>query len=62
MPNWKIVDSTGQVRVARMVGFSDFGGTDVPYYFRDLTDDSFHVVSGERLKQSHPIYNIQENE
>jgi len=60
MPLWRIVDSMGQERTARFVGYSDFGGTDVPYYFRDTTDDSFHIVSGQRLKQSHPIYSTQE--
>lgn len=56
MTIWKIIDSLGNTRTARFVGFSDFGGTDVSYHFRDVTDDSYHIVRGQHLKQSHPEY------
>lgn len=56
MTIWKIIDSTGTQRTARFVGFSDFGGTDVSYHFRDTTDSSYHIVRGQHLKQSYPAY------
>jgi hypothetical protein len=52
---WQFEDSTGKIRQGYMEGYSDFGGTDVPYYFRDVSDNSFHVVSGQRLKNAHPV-------
>ena len=52
---WQFVDRYGTTRQGYFTGFTDYGGTDVSYHFRDVTDDSFHIVSGQRLKNSFPV-------
>lgn len=54
---WRFLDQMGQWREGSFERFSDYGGTDVTYWFRDTTDNSLHLVSGQHLKQSYPIHN-----
>jgi len=49
---WQFEDRTGIQRRGYFIGYSDFGGTDVSYHFRDINDESFHIVSGQRLKDA----------
>ena len=44
-----------------MERFSDFGGTDVTYWFRDI-DNRIHLVSGSRLKAAYTISEDSINE
>jgi hypothetical protein len=53
---WEFKDSAGVARRGYFSGFSDFGGTDVPYYFRDVETDRLYVVSGQRLKEAKVIH------
>lgn len=63
---WTYQDAMGVQRFGAMVGFSDFGGTDVPYRFHRLGDDGhvieypngghmLDVVSGGRLKAARRV-------
>jgi hypothetical protein len=49
-PCWQFADARGVTRRGHFAHFTDFGGTDVTYYFRDCADGSLHLVSGSRLK------------
>lgn len=51
---WRFQDSAGIWRVGKMDRFTDYGGTDVTYWFRDQ-HGNIHLVSGARLKAASPI-------
>jgi hypothetical protein len=51
---WRFQDTAGVWRVGKMDRFTDYGGTDVTYWFRDQ-HGNIHLVSGARLKAAHPI-------
>mgnify|MGYP003704343921 FL=1 len=51
---WRFEDATGTWRTGKMDRFTDYGGTDVTYWFRDL-DNRLHLVSGSRLKAAYTI-------
>ncbi len=51
---WRFEDSSGVWRTGKMERFSDFGGTDVTYWFKDQ-DGRIHLVSGARLKAAYTI-------
>lgn len=66
-PVWEYDDATGVRRRGLMVGYSDFGGTDVTYRFHRLDDANAPVtypnggilldlVSGARLKEARRIW------
>ena len=55
MTDWLFRDYSGKMRVGTFQKFSDFGGTDVTYWFLDTTDGSTHLVSGQRLKEAKPL-------
>jgi hypothetical protein len=50
-PAWRYTDSRGIERTGAVISVSDFGGTDVPYTFKD-TDGVVSVVSGSLLKKA----------
>lgn len=63
---WRYLDATSVWRYGIMLGFTDFGGTDVTYKFHRLGDDGLPIVfdnggrlvdfaSGERLKQANRV-------
>lgn len=63
---WTYQDAMGVQRFGAMTGFSDFGGTDVPYRFHRLGNDGrvieypngghmLDVVSGSRLKAARRV-------
>ena len=51
---WRFEDAAGVWRTGKFDRFTDYGGTDVTYWFRDL-DNRLHLVSGSRLKAAYPI-------
>ena len=59
---WRFEDSTGVWRTGKMNRFTDYGGTDVTYWFNDVKDDSLHLVSGLRLKAAYTITEDKNNE
>lgn len=63
---WTYQDAMGVQRFGAMIGFSDFGGTDVPYRFHRLGNDGrviefpnggrmLDVVSGARLQAARRV-------
>jgi hypothetical protein len=52
---WRYKDATGVEREGIFVHFTDFGGTDVTYYFR-RADNTLDLVSGSRLKAATRIW------
>jgi hypothetical protein len=55
-PLWHYEDARGIERVGHFEGFTDFGGTDVPYRFVDCRTGELSVVSGERLKRARRLF------
>jgi hypothetical protein len=55
-PKWKFEDARGVERVGVLDRFTDYGGTDVTYWFKDSTDNTLHLVSGARLKNAQRIW------
>lgn len=51
---WRFEDSAGVWRTGKMERFTDYGGTDVTYWFKDL-DGRLHLVSGARLKAAYTL-------
>jgi len=51
---WRFEDSSGVWRTGKMDRFTDYGGTDVTYWFKDQ-DGRIHLVSGARLKAAYPF-------
>lgn len=67
---WQYEDATGIVRKGAMIKFSDFGGTDVTYWFHRLDQEgkpivhdnggiTLDLVSGARLKAATRIGNVK---
>lgn len=56
-PVWKYRDARGVEQTGTMERFSDFGGTDVTYWFRRISDNTLDLVSGQRLKEAERIWN-----
>ena len=52
---WKYKDSRGIWQTGDFVNFADHGGTDITYFFKRHNTGETDVVSGSRLKESHPI-------
>jgi hypothetical protein len=59
-PKWEYQDALGIVRQGYMEKFSEHGGTDVTYWFRDHETGSLDLVSGSRLKAAHVIAIIKQ--
>ncbi len=66
-PVWEYKDATGVKHRGVMMGFSDFGGTDVTYRFHRLDENntpivfenggiSLDLVSGARLKEARRLW------
>jgi hypothetical protein len=55
-PLWRYEDARGVERLGHFEGFTDFGGTDVPYRFRDCASGELSVVSGTRLRRAERIW------
>jgi hypothetical protein len=53
---WIYKDARGIQHVGHFQRFNDFGGTDVPYTFRDCATGELSVVSGQRLKGAGVTY------
>ena len=51
---WRFEDATGVWRTGKMERFTDYGGTDVTYWFK-TPDGHLHLVSGARLKAAYTI-------
>jgi hypothetical protein len=51
---WRFEDATGVWRTGRMQRFTDYGGTDVTYWFLD-EEERLHLVSGQRLKAAYTL-------
>ena len=67
---WQYEDATGVTRKGAMIKFSDFGGTDVTYWFHRLDEEgkpivhdnggiTLDLVSGARLKAATRIGNVK---
>jgi hypothetical protein len=67
---WQYEDCTGRICKGAMLGFSDFGGTDITYRFHRLNENGFPIVhdngsmtldlvSGSRLKAATRIGNVK---
>jgi hypothetical protein len=54
---WRYTDAAGVDRTGAMEGFSDFGGTDVTYRFRQ-DNGALDLVSGSRLKAARRLGNF----
>lgn len=54
-PIWHYPDSRGVWQTGQYEGHKDFGGTDVPYFFRSDAG-AFTVCSGSRLRQAHRVW------
>ncbi len=70
---WRYLDATSVWRYGIMLGFTDYGGTDVTYKFHRIGDDGMPIVfdnggrlvdfaSGERLKQSNRVGAVRAGE
>jgi hypothetical protein len=55
-PRWEYYDSRGGKHYGWVEKFSDRGGTDVTYFFRDEKSDELSVVSGSILKKANRIW------
>ena len=55
-PRWHYFDSRGVEHYGWVEKFSDRGGTDVTYFFRDEKTDELSVVSGSILKKANRIW------
>jgi hypothetical protein len=55
---WEYSDAIGVRHIGHFEGFSDHGGTDVPYFFRDSESGALSVVSGARLKEARAIHGV----
>ena len=51
-PKWSYQDERGIDHVGYMERFSDHGGTDVTYWFRDHITGELSLCSGTRLKSA----------
>ena len=51
-PKWSYKDSAGVGHVGYMQTYSDHGGTDVTYWFRDCVTGDLSLCSGARLKEA----------
>jgi hypothetical protein len=49
-PKWEYQDACGVTHQGYMQTFSDHGGTDITYWFRDHQTGALALVSGARLK------------
>jgi len=49
---WEFRDTAGVIRLGYFQGFTDRGGTDVSYFFKDVETKALYVVSGTRLKEA----------
>jgi hypothetical protein len=67
---WQYKDATGVERKGAMLRYSDFGGTDVTYWFHRLNENGVPIVhenggitmdgvSGARLKEAKRIGNVK---
>jgi hypothetical protein len=56
-PLWRYEDARGVEHRGHAAGFSDRGGTDVTYYFRDCATHELTLVSGARLKAAERLWN-----
>jgi hypothetical protein len=54
-PKWSYQDARGIDHIGYMERFSDHGGTDVTYWFRDATTGDLTLCSGSRLKAAKRI-------
>jgi hypothetical protein len=55
-PRWEYYDNRGVKHYGWVEKFSDRGGTDVTYFFRDEKTNELSVVSGSNLKKSKRIW------
>jgi hypothetical protein len=55
-PLWSYQDARGVEHLGHFATFTDFGGTDVTYYFRDCETGQLDLVSGSRLKKAQRIW------
>lgn len=55
-PRWEYYDSRGVKHYGWVEKFSDKGGTDVTYFFKDEKTDELSVVSGSVLKKANRIW------
>ncbi|MHC2284412.1 hypothetical protein [Bradyrhizobium barranii] len=55
-PRWEYQDAAGLPHVGYLERFSDHGGTDVTYWFRDRVTGELSLVSGSRLKAARRIW------
>lgn len=54
-PKWKYEGARGVTHVGYLQKFSDFGGTDATYWFRDHLTGELDLVSGSRLKAARTL-------
>jgi hypothetical protein len=61
-PRWEYEDAAGVPHVGYMQTFTDRGGTDVTYWFRDHVTGELSLVSGSRLKAARRIWDHDDRE
>jgi len=54
-PRWRYKDFFGVEREGEFEKFTDYGGTDITYYFR-RDDGKLDLVSGSRLNEARRIW------
>ncbi len=54
-PRWQYEDARGTQHTGYMERFSDHGGNDVTYWFRDQETGALDLVSGSRLRAAKVI-------
>jgi len=55
-PRWEYFDSKGVKHFGWVQRSTDFGGTDVSYFFRDEETNELSIVSGSNLKTANRIW------
>jgi len=55
-PRWKYYDSRGVMHYGWVEKFTDHGGTDVTYFFRDEKTNELSLASGSVLKKADRIW------
>jgi hypothetical protein len=55
-PLWQYETASGVLTTGHFAHFTDYGGTDVTYYFRSCETGELDLVSGARLKRAKRLW------
>jgi hypothetical protein len=56
MPRWRYYDSRGNLHHGYLDSWSDKGGTDITYFFKDEITDELSLASGSILARADRIW------